>query len=81
MTLVRNFVGVTAYGYAARKIVVDSSLQAARTRDDLPDIINFALEELARQRYELPPLTRLLRCQTLRSSSLLPKRDRSTWPP
>jgi hypothetical protein len=28
MTLVRNFVGVTAYGYAARKIVVDASLQA-----------------------------------------------------
>ena len=40
MTLVRNFVGVIAYGYAARKIVVDASLQAARTRDDLSDIIN-----------------------------------------
>src|ERR1700732_487805 len=48
MTVVRNFVGVTAYGYAARKIVVDASLQAARPRDDLPDIINVALEELAR---------------------------------
>jgi len=46
MTLVRNFVGVIAYGYAARKIVVDASLQAARTRDDLSDIINVALEEL-----------------------------------
>jgi hypothetical protein len=61
MTLVRNFVGVTAYGYAARKIVVDASLQAARTRDDLPDIINVALEELARQRYELPGFSTLLK--------------------
>ena len=48
MMLVRNFVGVTAYGYAARKVVVDASLRAARTREDLPDIINVALEELAR---------------------------------
>jgi hypothetical protein len=61
MTLVRNFVGVTAYGYAARKVVVDASLQAVRTRDDLPDIINVALEELARQRYELPGFSTLLK--------------------
>jgi hypothetical protein len=61
MTLVRNFVGVKAYGYEARKIVVDASLQAARTRDDLPDIINVALEELARQRYELPGFSTLLK--------------------
>jgi hypothetical protein len=39
MTLMRNFVGVTAYGYAARKVVVDASLRAARTREDLPDIM------------------------------------------
>ena len=61
MMLVRNFVGVTAYGYAARKVVVDASLRAARTREDLPDIINVALEELARQRYELPGFSTLLK--------------------
>jgi Domain of unknown function (DUF4158) len=61
MMLVRNFVGVTAYGYAARKVVVDASLRAARTREDLPDIINVALEELARQRHELPGFSTLLK--------------------
>jgi len=53
MTLVRNFVGVTAYGYAARKVVVDASLQAARTRDDLPDIINVAPREFSEKRRNL----------------------------
>jgi hypothetical protein len=61
MMLVRNFLGVTAYGYAARKVVVDASLRAARTREDLPDVINVALEELARQRYELPGFSTLLK--------------------
>ena len=72
MALVRNFVGVTAYGYSARKIVVDASLQAARTRDDLPDIINVALEELARQRYELPGFSTLLKIA--RAAKTLPRR-------
>ena len=52
--LIREFLGVTAYGPTARQVVVETCLQAARTRDDLPDIINMAIEELIRQRFELP---------------------------
>jgi hypothetical protein len=36
-------------------------MQAARTRDDLPDLINMAIEELIRQRFELPAFSTLLR--------------------
>jgi hypothetical protein len=37
-TLIREFLGVTAYSPAAREVVVETCLQAARTRDDLPDL-------------------------------------------
>jgi Domain of unknown function (DUF4158) len=59
--LIREFLGVTAYGPAAREVVVETCLQAARTRDDLPDLINMAIEELIRQRFELPAFSTLLR--------------------
>src|SRR6516162_8486766 len=59
--LIREFLGVTAYGLAAREVVVETCLQAARTRDDLPDLINMAIEELIRQRFELPAFSTLLR--------------------
>src|ERR1700756_99271 len=59
--LIREFLGVTAYGPAARELVVETCLQAARTRDDLPDLINMAIEELIRQRFELPAFSTLLR--------------------
>ena len=59
--LVRAFIGVTAYGHAARQIMVEASLEAARTRDDLAHIINVAIEELVRQRYALPAFGTLLK--------------------
>jgi hypothetical protein len=37
----RAFIGVTAYGHAARQIMVEARLEAARTRDDLADIIYY----------------------------------------
>jgi hypothetical protein len=43
------------------KIIVDACREAARTRDDLADIINIALEDLVRQRYELPAFNTVLR--------------------
>jgi hypothetical protein len=61
MQLVRSYVGVTAYDANARKIVTNSSLAASHTRDDLADIINVAIEELVRQRYELPTFGTLLK--------------------
>jgi hypothetical protein len=59
--LVRDYLGVIADGKAARKVIIQTCFQAARTREDLPDIINMAIEELIRQRYELPAFSALLR--------------------
>jgi hypothetical protein len=60
--LVRTYVNVTAFEATGRKVVVKACVDAARVRDDLVDIINAAIEELVRQRYELPAFNTLLRC-------------------
>ena len=68
--LILEFLGVSAYGQSGRQVVIDTCLQASRTRDDLPDIINMAIEELIRRRYELPAFSTLLRiARTARSLS------------
>jgi hypothetical protein len=61
MALVRAFIGVTAYGPAARQIIVEASLEAARMRAALADIINVAIEALVRPRHELPAFGTLLK--------------------
>ena len=59
--LIREFLGVTAYGPSCQA-GSRRDLPAGRAdRDDLPDIINMAIEELIRQRFELPAFTTLLR--------------------
>jgi hypothetical protein len=63
MQLIRSYVGVSAYDATARKIVTNASLAASRTRDDLADIINVAIEELVRQRCELPAFGMLLKIE------------------
>ena len=57
---IREFVGVIAYGPEARKIVLSIMAEAAKTKDDVADIINVGLEELIRQKYELPAFRTLL---------------------
>src|SRR5512135_285015 len=59
--LVRDYAGVSGYDRAARGVVAGASMTAARTREDLADIVNVAIEELVRQRYELPTFGTLLR--------------------
>ena len=54
MLLVRDYVGVKAWGEEALQAMQSASRDAARTLEDLADIINFALEQLVRQRFELP---------------------------
>jgi TnpA family transposase len=61
MALVRDYVGVSTWCEASQKIMADACRDAARTRDDLADIVNVALEELVRQRYELPAFNTILR--------------------
>jgi TnpA family transposase len=60
MELVRSWLGVTAHDRTARHAMVKACVDASRVREDLADIINFAIEELVRQRYELPAFGALL---------------------
>jgi hypothetical protein len=46
MLLVRDYVGVKAWGEEALQAMQSASRDAARTLEDLADIINFALEQL-----------------------------------
>ncbi len=59
--LVRDYLDVRAYDDGARRIAVTACVGAAATRDDLPDIINIALEQLVLHRFELPAFDALLR--------------------
>jgi len=59
--LIREFIGVRPFGKEARQIIISTCTKASNTRDDLPDIINIAIEELIKQRYELPAFSTLLR--------------------
>jgi Domain of unknown function (DUF4158) len=65
IALIREFQSVTSYGAKARKVVIRSMGQAARTKNDLADIINVAIEELVHHRYELPIFNTLVRAAKL----------------
>lgn len=57
--LVRDRVGVTHDPEAARKVAEEAIRTAAQTKDNPADLINVALEELVKARYELPGYTTL----------------------
>jgi len=59
--LVRGFVGVAGYDRTARGLVVQACIEAARTRDDLADIVSAGIEELLHHRRELPAFGTLLK--------------------
>jgi Domain of unknown function (DUF4158) len=61
MALVRSYVGVGAFDRKAQKIMLKACVEASRFREDLADIINVAIEELVRQRYQLPGFSTLFR--------------------
>ena len=68
MALVRGHLGVAAYGSPARKVAARTAIEASRGRDDLADIVNAAIEELVRRRFELPAFGTLLKiARTARS--------------
>ena len=46
IALIRDFLSIQSYGAKARRVVIRSMGQAARTKNDLADIINVAIEEL-----------------------------------
>ncbi len=59
--LLRDFVGIRATDAETQAWLTDVATHAARTKTELPDIINVLIEELIRHRYELPPLAALTR--------------------
>lgn len=59
MTIIRKALGVQAYTSEVQNLVRSSVQQAARTKEDLADLINIAIETLIQQRYELPGFTTL----------------------
>ncbi len=61
IALVRGFTDVAGYDREARGMVARACVEAARTRDDLADIVNAGIEELLRCRRELPAFGTLLK--------------------
>ena len=61
MLLIRDYAAVKAWGEDAEAAMEKASRDAAHTLEDIPDIINVVLEQLVRQRFELPAFSTLLR--------------------
>ncbi len=59
LATIRAHVQVRPWGSAAQRVMLGAVREAARTKYDLADLINVAIEELVRQRYELPAFSTL----------------------
>src|SRR6266516_3763391 len=57
--LIRAAQQLKPYDSAARTCLLKAMIEAARTKEDLADLINVALEELAKECFELPPFATL----------------------
>jgi TnpA family transposase len=58
---IREHLRIGAYGREARRVMVETMTWAARTKDEPADLINAAIEELIRRRWELPVFNTLQR--------------------
>ena len=58
--VIRQYLNVRPYDQEAQEMLTSAVREAAQTKEDLADIINVGLEELIRQRVELPGFTTLL---------------------
>ena len=58
---IREYLQVQAYSPAARSLIIQGIADAARTKEHLADLINVAIAELIRHRYELPGFTTLVK--------------------
>jgi hypothetical protein len=59
--IIRHFLQINADKIARRKVMKAAALEAANTRENLADIINVIIEELIKERFELPAFKKLLR--------------------
>jgi hypothetical protein len=58
---VRRFLGIQAVTGATTCIIESAAREAAQTKHELADIINVVIEQLIRQRFELPGFSTLFR--------------------
>jgi TnpA family transposase len=58
---IRAFLSIRGFSNVGLKIMNDALTEACQTKDIIADIINVGIEELVRQRYELPAFSTLLR--------------------
>ena len=61
IAIVREYLGLKAWGPAAKQAMTEATETAAISKHDLADIINVAIEELIRQRFELPGFSSLVK--------------------
>lgn len=61
LAAIRAHLHIQPYGAAARHVLVRAMADAAQTKDAPADLINVAIEELVRQRFELPGFPTLAR--------------------
>lgn len=61
LKILRQYIKVKAFDSTAKNLIDQATKKAAETRQELPDIINIAIEELVRERYELPGFSRLIK--------------------
>ena len=61
LAVIRALLGVQPYGPAARRAMIHAVAEAASTKHELEDLINIAIEQLVRQRFELPAFDTLNR--------------------
>lgn len=57
--IIRGYLGVEAYGEDARRVASETMRETALSMDDPADLINVSIEELIKERYELPDFSTL----------------------
>ncbi|RQM53612.1 MULTISPECIES: Tn3 family transposase [Burkholderia] len=68
--ILREFLRILPVDSTVQTWLTKLAANAARTKAELPDIVNVMLEELVRRRYELPPLATLTRIASQARSQL-----------
>jgi hypothetical protein len=61
LQVIRQTLQVQAYDKEARHAMLQAMSEAARTKEELADLVNVAIEELVRKKYELPAFDTLAR--------------------
>ena len=57
--VIREYLGVKPFEGEARRLAAEAVAEAAQTMDDPADLVNVAIEELVKERYELPVFSTL----------------------